>query len=280
MKLESLINLHWWQKELKDNPKAHYAPLCMMGGTTALVTAYWGRYHALGFLTTAVLSYPFFHSQIEYLTYLDVHETTFAVAIVAIQFFNISFPFRLFLSVALAYSITVRGMKIREAMHKLGDEIKKHAKLNEELQRQVSSLDSNMQELDKALNKLIGEVLQKKTISAKEKETLAKEGSVAVELDFRQIKMQINELTGLCNKLIEDKNLSEQLKKMDDNNGRIQLQTKIIEGHLTKIGKLESQIKEANDKLLALVDRAGTNEALLKQELQSFHQWLLEIRIG
>jgi len=275
MNIQSLIlNIDWWKKEWKENKEDHYAPACMMGGTTALAMTYWGKLHAVGFLTTAVLSYPLFHSQIEYLTYLDVHETTFAVALVGIQFFKLSFPVRLFFSVSLAYAMTMRGMKLRDAMHKLKSEIQKHVQLNEELKTQVSSLDRNMLALDQALTKLIHEVLQKKPAA------VGQPGDVVIEMDFRQINEQIRSLTKSCNLLIQDKGLAEQFKTMDDNNKEIAFQTKLIQGYVDQIRKLKSCLETANQKFKDLIERAQRGEIQLRDELQTFHQWLLEIRVG
>jgi exonuclease VII small subunit len=268
-----LFNTDWWKKEFNENRSAHYAPGAVMGGTTALVMIYWGKYYALGFLTTAILSYPFFHSSIEYLTYLDVHETTFAVAIVAIQFFDLHFPLRLFLSVALAYSLTMRGMKVRDVMRKLNREIQEHMELNKKLEAQITSLDENVKALDAALTKLCKEVLKRETV-------LSRNGDVVLDMDYSQLKAQMKMLTETFNKWMADKSLADQVAKLDANNQKIAFQTALIEGNNNKIKTLTTTLEEANQKMQALLQRAGTNEALLRNELTAFHKWLLDIRIG
>ena len=263
MKIPSIIfDPNWWKTELNERPENHVGPAYIFGATTLAVTALWGKFYALTFVGTAALSYPWCHRQVSYLMYLDVQETAYAVAIVGVQLINMQFPHlsqvSLFLSIVLAYSLTIRGIKLRQILYNHESEIEKLKDLNTKLKEQTDALDKSSTELEEALAALNQQIF--------DRSDLRKKGQTLNE--------KLQELKRICQSWMNEK---EQVKKIDENDQKIAFQTTLISGNVSKLSKLTEDLKAANEKLNDLIASAKQGEQQAQEELKNFHAWMITL---
>lgn len=263
MKIPSIIlDLNWWKTEFNEHPEEHVAPAYIFGATTFVVTAVWGKFYALAFVGMAAITYPWCHRQVAYLMYLDVHETAYAVAVIGIQLFNMHFPnlshVSLFMAVALAYSFTTRGIKLRQILHKHQMEIEKLKGLNTQLKEQTDALDKNSTELEEALASLNQQIFNRAD--------LRKKGQTLNE--------KLQELKRICQTWMSEK---EQIKQLDENDQKISFQTTMINGNISKLSKLTEDLKAANEKLNAVIESAKQGEQQAQSALKLFQDWLANL---
>ncbi len=284
MKIPSIsFSVEWWLTELKEHPQNHIGPACVSAATTLLVGVIWGRYQALLFVCLAAASYPLTHHQIEYLMYLDVHETVYAVAIVGIQLFCMQFPYLsqwgLPMSVALAYSCTVRGMRLRAILQEQRLAIDKLSNLNHTLKEQTDLLVENSTNLEQALKKLAEEVLKKNELVQVEQETRDQKEETVVKInqDYAALNQKLKSLTDICQKFIEAKGVDEQLIEMDKNGQAIQRQTAQINLKNKELDSVIKNLQNANEKFNDLIEKAKGSEEKVREALKQFHQWLLSL---
>lgn len=260
MKISSIIfDFTWWKTELNEHPENHVGPAYIFGATTFIVTAVWGKFYALAFVGTSAVTYPWCHRQIAYLMYLDVQETAYAVAIVGVQLINMQFPHlsqvSLFLSVVLAYVLTIRGIKLRQILHNNQIEIEKLNGLNTDLKKQTDALDQSSTELGEALATLNQQIF--------DRSDLRKKGQTLNE--------KLQELKRICQSWISEK---EQIKQLDENDQKIAFQTALISGNISKLSKLTEDLKTANEKLQSILAIATQDEKQVQEGLKQFQDWL------
>ncbi len=279
------VPLEWWRAELKERPQDHKGPALVLVITTVVINALWGKGSALGFVCVTIATYPFAHYQIEYLLFLDAHETAYAVAVVGIQVFATQFPlfsaWALPLSVALASAMTVRGMRIRHLLQqqkRLLDELKV---LNIKLTQQVGSLTQNSIALQSALAALKDKTHKKKE-SEQQHDRERKEHQAVilqVEADYTLINAMLAELTSLCQLATEESGITKQLLSVDENQQRLAQLTSDIELKNQRLTIITQQLEHANAQFEALIQRALKGEEQIQQGLEQFRTWALSLKM-
>lgn len=277
--------LEWWKSEYKNHLRDHIGPLSILGATTALVTIVWGKYLALGFVCVAIITYPFSHRQIVYLMFLDAHETVYATAVISIQVFRMKFPlldqWTLPMSVALAYAITVRGMRLRQLMQKQTSQIGELQNLSRQLTAQVDSMTRHASTLKESLTTL-KKTIRKRDDVVERQNTAAEtrnETVIAVEADYERINAYLKELTELCQVALEESGLLKQLSVIDTNNQTLAEQAEMIELKNKVLNALIVSLHEGNSKFHDLIARAQQGEINLQQELSSLREWFTQVSL-
>lgn len=278
------VPLEWWRAELKERPQDHKGPALVLVITTVVINALWGKSSALGFVCVSIATYPFAHYQIEYLLFLDAHETAYAVAVVGIQVFATQFPlfsaWALPLSVALASAMTVRGMRIRHLLQQQKKLLEELKDLNTKLTQQVGSLTQNSIALQQALTALKKKTHNKKV--AEQQQDLERrqhqEVVVQVEADYTRINDMLAELTSLCQLAAQEGGIAKQLLSVDENQQRLAQLTSDIEIKNRRLTTITQQLEHANAQFEALIQRALQGEEQVQHGLEQFRTWALSLK--
>lgn len=278
------VSLDWWKEELEKRPDDHKGPALVLAVTTVVINALWGKSSALSFVCLSVVTYPFAHYQIDYLLFLDAHETAYAIAVVGIQIFATQFPlfspWALPLSIALASAITVRGMKIRHLLQKQKENVTELSGLNTTLTGQVSSLTENVKALQAALTALKEKISKKKTAEKTHTEVSNQHEEVViqVETDYVQINQMLTELTSLCQVAAEETGITNQLASVDEHNQKLAQLNSTLQIKNRDLEEASEKLKQANEKFEELISRSLEGEDEIKKGLESFRQWALSLK--
>ena len=262
--------LDLWRVERDAGLRNHIGPLSVTAATTLLVGMVWGKHQALYGVCVAVVVYPLTRQRVCYLMFLDLHETTYAVAVVGIQLCSMQFPtlaqWRLLMSVALAYAFTIRGMRIRQALQNQGTEINNLQSLNSTLGQQTAALSDNTKRLKEALTTLYCTLgLQEHSIQA------------LASTEHEEVCQKMAALIELCEKLSREGNLQEQTQKIDANIQHLQAQTAQLEANNGQLEKVIQKLRAAEAQFQQLIQQAGQGEAQVRKCLEQFHTWLLQL---
>jgi methyl-accepting chemotaxis protein len=263
------IYLDSWKTEWNQPPCSHMGPLGVTAATTLLIGMVWGKHQALSGACVAVIVYPLTRARISYLMFLDLHETVYAVAVVGIQLCSIRVPqlaqWKLLMSIALAYALTIRGMRIRQALQDQGTEISTLQGLNVTLQAQIDTLSDHTRQLKAALETL--------------HQTLGLQSSLVQALDNGEreaLCLQMKALTEYCHTLCKNGSLREMRDQIDATAQQMQKQAADFEATNEQLVKIVQKLHAAEAKFQELIQKAGQDADQVRACLLQFHEWLLQ----
>lgn len=278
------VPVAWWRTELTQRPHDHKGPALVLVITTVVINALWGKSSALGFVCVSIATYPFAHYQIEYLLFLDAHETVYAVAVVGIQVFSTQFPlfspWALPMSIALASAMTVRGMRIRHLLQEQKGLVDELRGLNSKLTDQVASLNSNSIALQSALGALKDKTQKKKEADQKldQEREARQEVVVQVEADYTHINAMLTELTALCELAAKEKGITDKILAADESQQRLAQLASDIQLKNQRLLTITEQLEHANAQFEALIQRALKGEEEIGKGLEQFRLWAVSLK--
>ena len=284
--LNQILQLDWWKIEYKEHLNDHQGPAILLTVTTVAIAAMKGPREAFGFISMAILTYPMSHRHVVYLMYLDAHDTVVAIAVVSIQVFCMQFPhlsgWGLPLSLALAYAINLRGMRLNNSLGKQNTQIQNLDKEVQRLTLLVSSLTSNLSELKLTLTTLRDKVQKKDKLKTEQLHATQQRGETVIQIDadFKETNQLLSEINEMC-KIFNDPNGAfAQLQKIGLNTQKITEQTETLEQKSRELEQINRTLEEANKKFGDLIEKATKNEEGVRQALQAFREWLNPILLS
>lgn len=150
--------LNAWKNIFSDSFDQHVGPGCMIAGAATLMGVLRDRNQAAGLFCAATALYPITRHQIKRLMQVDFHETLFGVAILVIEIFRKQFPHLGFLTLpmtlALAYSVIMKGVDLRTALEGQKQTISAAQGTNGQLNEYTKSLETKVKELENEIENL------------------------------------------------------------------------------------------------------------------------------
>ncbi len=266
----TLCFLGTWKTDFNENLPYHPGPACVITATTLLVYKIWGKYYTASFICIAMIARPLYYRQINYLMSLDVHDSMYATALLGIPIFcarfPLSFPFVLTISMALAYSLVIRGIRLRQKLQEHQKLINELNLLNTQLFDRETSLNKNIETLKQDLELLSENLKKKKDLqtSIQNTETSIKKAVKQVTGECENLDEYVDGIHQFCNTIFQKKDLSQTLQ-----NSQPQLQ-QIITEHKNLDGRAQN-LDETREKLMDRLKHLQEEEFQFQNDLKELH---------